>query len=94
MRDLCVQNLPRLQCFSFFLTFFSQGGYQAVKVHFHAEILGEFNEEVSLAIDGSPAVGRLVLHGTVVGPSIHFDMPKLNFGTVRAHVNDIWWKHE
>ena len=53
-----------------------------MKVHFHAELLGDFEEEVSLAIDGSPTVERLVLHGTVVGPSIHFDMPKLNFGTV------------
>ena len=53
-----------------------------MKVHYHAEILGEFQEEVKLAIDGSPTVEHLVLHGTVVGPSIHFDMPKLNFGTV------------
>ena len=58
-----------------------------MKVHFHGELLGDFEEEVSLAIDGSPTVERLVLHGTVVGPSIHFDMPKLNFGTVlRLHV--------
>lgn len=57
-------------------------GHQAVQITFKSEVLGEFREEFDFQIDGLPEPHKLRVVGNVIGPTFHFDIPKLRFGTV------------
>ena len=57
-------------------------GHQAIQITFSSAVLGEFKEEFLFQIDGSPHKLKLVFSGIVIGPTFHFDVPKLKFGTV------------
>lgn len=58
------------------------GGYQAVQIVFSSPLLGEFNETFNWKVDGLPEKIKIHLKGVVIGPTFHFDVPKLKYGTV------------
>lgn len=49
---------------------------------FSSAVLGDFKEEFFFTVDGSPEKLKLEFSGSVIGPTFHFDMPKLKFNTV------------
>lgn len=58
------------------------GGYQAIQIHFCSPILGDVNEVFEFAVEGSPEKLELKILGSVIGPTFHFNIPKLKFGVV------------
>ncbi|CAH3179307.1 unnamed protein product, partial [Porites evermanni] len=58
------------------------GGYQAIQVCFCSPILGDFNEVFQFEVEGSPEQLELKILGSVIGPTFHFNIPKLKFGVV------------
>ncbi|XP_068693384.1 hydrocephalus-inducing protein homolog [Montipora foliosa] len=58
------------------------GGYQAIQISFCSPILGDFNEVFYFAVEGSPDELKLGILGSVIGPTFHFNVPKLKFGIV------------
>lgn len=58
------------------------GEYQAIQVVFSSPLLGEFNEIFDWTVDGLPEKIQIHFKGSVIGPTFHFDVPKLKFGTV------------
>ncbi|XP_035679087.1 LOW QUALITY PROTEIN: hydrocephalus-inducing protein homolog [Branchiostoma floridae] len=57
-------------------------GHQAIQITFRSATLGDFQEDFYIAIDGSPQRLKLSFRGCVIGPTFHFDVPRLNFGVV------------
>ncbi|XP_074644164.1 hydrocephalus-inducing protein homolog [Tubulanus polymorphus] len=57
-------------------------GHQAILVTFSSEILGDFEEEFEFQIDGAPQRSKVKFSGSVIGPTFHFDVPKLKFGMI------------
>ncbi|KAM5296381.1 hydrocephalus-inducing protein homolog isoform 1-T2 [Glossophaga mutica] len=57
-------------------------GVQAVQITFSSAILGHFEEEFLVSVNGSPEPVRLTIRGCVIGPTFHFNVPALHFGDV------------
>ncbi|KAJ3129345.1 hypothetical protein HK098_001757 [Nowakowskiella sp. JEL0407] len=55
---------------------------QKINIMFKPDIIGEFLEEFSWNIEGSRESLKLIAKGRVVGPTFHFDLPKIDFGGV------------
>ncbi|XP_038004430.1 hydrocephalus-inducing protein-like [Motacilla alba alba] len=58
------------------------GGTQTVQISFSAPVLGWFEEEFQFSVAGSPTPVILTIKGCVTGPSLHFDLPELEFGDI------------
>ncbi|XP_041375521.1 hydrocephalus-inducing protein homolog [Gigantopelta aegis] len=58
------------------------GGYQAIQIIFKSPYLGDFSEEFSFQVDGSPQQLTITFVGSVIGPTFQFNVPKLKFGTI------------
>ncbi|XP_077982980.1 hydrocephalus-inducing protein homolog isoform X2 [Glandiceps talaboti] len=58
------------------------GGHQAIQITFCSPLLGDFDEDFYFSVDGSPLKLKLNFRGCVIGPTFHFDIPKLKFGSV------------
>ncbi|KAL5255873.1 hypothetical protein ACHWQZ_G011188 [Mnemiopsis leidyi] len=58
------------------------GELQLIKIVFSSHILGTFTETFRFAIKGAPDTLALRLHGTVIGPTFHFDTKCIKFGNV------------
>ncbi|XP_037371987.1 hydrocephalus-inducing protein homolog isoform X2 [Talpa occidentalis] len=58
------------------------GGVQAVQISFSSAILGHFEEEFLVSVNGSPEPVKLTIRGCVIGPTFHFNVPALHFGDV------------
>ncbi|XP_036253198.1 hydrocephalus-inducing protein-like isoform X2 [Molothrus ater] len=56
------------------------GGSQSVQISFSATVLGSFEEEFQFSVAGSPVPAILTIKGSVTAPSLHFDLPELDFG--------------
>ncbi|XP_042823900.1 hydrocephalus-inducing protein homolog isoform X5 [Panthera tigris] len=57
-------------------------GVQAVQISFSSSILGHFEEEFLVNVNGSPEPVKLTIRGCVIGPTFHFNVPALHFGDV------------
>ncbi|KAI4571668.1 hypothetical protein MJG53_013774 [Ovis ammon polii x Ovis aries] len=57
-------------------------GVQAVQISFSSAILGHFEEEFLVNVNGSPEPVKLTIRGCVIGPTFHFNVPALHFGDV------------
>ncbi|XP_036044752.1 LOW QUALITY PROTEIN: hydrocephalus-inducing protein homolog [Onychomys torridus] len=57
-------------------------GVQAVQISFSSAILGHFEEEFLIDVNGSPEPVKLTIRGCVIGPTFHFNIPALHFGDV------------
>ncbi|XP_039707976.1 hydrocephalus-inducing protein homolog isoform X13 [Pteropus medius] len=57
-------------------------GVQAVQISFSSVILGNFEEEFLVNVNGSPEPVKLTIRGCVIGPTFHFNVPALHFGDV------------
>ncbi|XP_027261798.1 hydrocephalus-inducing protein homolog isoform X2 [Cricetulus griseus] len=57
-------------------------GVQAVQISFSSTILGHFEEEFLIDVNGSPEPVKLTIRGCVIGPTFHFNVPALHFGDV------------
>ncbi|KAM6223795.1 hydrocephalus-inducing protein homolog [Rhynchocyon petersi] len=55
---------------------------QAIQISFSSTTLGYFEEEFLINVNGSPDPVKLTIRGCVIGPTFHFNVPALNFGTV------------
>ncbi|XP_006860378.1 PREDICTED: hydrocephalus-inducing protein homolog [Chrysochloris asiatica] len=55
---------------------------QAIHISFTSDILGHFEEEFLINVNGSPEPVKLTIRGCVIGPTFHFNVPALNFGDV------------
>ena len=53
-----------------------------IEVRFCSDVLGEFQETFIGQLTGQPAPLPLVLKGRVIGPSFHFSLEQIDFGTV------------
>uniref|UniRef100_H2XZ27 Hydin adenylate kinase-like domain-containing protein n=1 Tax=Ciona intestinalis TaxID=7719 RepID=H2XZ27_CIOIN len=62
-------------------------GHQALEFTFRSERLGSFQQDFSFSVDGSPDQIKLTVKGNVIGPTFHFDVPRLRFGTVSYGFN-------
>ena len=58
------------------------GELQLIKIVFSSHILGTFTESFKFAIKGAPNTLQLRMHGTVIGPTFHFDTTNIKFGNV------------
>nr|XP_054509114.1 hydrocephalus-inducing protein homolog [Agelaius phoeniceus] len=58
------------------------GGSQSVQISFSATVLGSFEEEFQFSVAGSPRPAILTIKGSVTAPSVHFDLPELDFGDI------------
>ncbi|XP_077046009.1 hydrocephalus-inducing protein homolog [Agelaius phoeniceus] len=58
------------------------GGSQSVQISFSATVLGSFEEEFQFNVAGSPRPAILTIKGSVTAPSLHFDLPELDFGDI------------
>ncbi|XP_064289404.1 uncharacterized protein LOC135308436 isoform X1 [Passer domesticus] len=58
------------------------GGSQTLQISFSATVLGRFEEEFRFSLAGSPTPAILTIKGSVTGPSLHFDLPELDFGDI------------
>nr|XP_054505046.1 hydrocephalus-inducing protein-like [Agelaius phoeniceus] len=58
------------------------GGSQSVQISFSATVLGSFEEEFQFSVAGSPRPAILTIKGSVTAPSLHFDLPELDFGDI------------
>jgi len=54
----------------------------AIEVRFCSDALGEFQETFIGQLTGQPAPLPLILKGRVVGPSFHFSLEQIDFGSV------------
>ncbi|XP_076989079.1 hydrocephalus-inducing protein homolog isoform X4 [Tamandua tetradactyla] len=57
-------------------------GVQAIQISFNSAILGHFQEEFLVNVNGSPEPVKLTIRGCVIGPTFHFNVPALHFGDV------------
>ncbi|XP_058135740.1 hydrocephalus-inducing protein homolog isoform X1 [Dasypus novemcinctus] len=57
-------------------------GVQAIQISFSSAILGHFQEEFLVNVNGSPEPVKLTIRGCVIGPTFHFNVPALHFGDV------------
>ncbi|KAB0347974.1 hypothetical protein FD754_012831 [Muntiacus muntjak] len=57
-------------------------GVQAIQISFSSTILGHFEEEFLVNVNGSPEPVKLTIRGCVIGPTFHFNVPALRFGDV------------
>ncbi|XP_053771126.1 hydrocephalus-inducing protein homolog isoform X8 [Desmodus rotundus] len=57
-------------------------GVQAIQITFSSAILGHFEEEFLVSVNGSPEPVKLTIRGCVIGPTFHFNVPALHFGDV------------
>ncbi|XP_064262735.1 hydrocephalus-inducing protein-like [Passer domesticus] len=57
-------------------------GSQTLQISFSATVLGRFEEEFRFSVAGSPTPAILTIKGSVTGPSLHFDLPELDFGDI------------
>uniref|UniRef100_A0A2K6KCF4 HYDIN axonemal central pair apparatus protein n=1 Tax=Rhinopithecus bieti TaxID=61621 RepID=A0A2K6KCF4_RHIBE len=57
-------------------------GVQAIQISFSSTILGNFEEEFLVNVNGSPEPVKLTIRGCVTGPTFHFNVPALHFGDV------------
>ncbi|XP_064239335.1 hydrocephalus-inducing protein homolog [Aotus nancymaae] len=57
-------------------------GVQALQISFSSAILGNFEEEFLVDVNGSPEPVKLTIRGCVIGPTFHFNVPALHFGDV------------
>ncbi|XP_059682609.1 hydrocephalus-inducing protein homolog [Gavia stellata] len=57
-------------------------GLQVIRISFSSTILGQFTEEFSFSVNGSPEPVTLTIRGCVIGPTFHFSVPSLCFGDV------------
>uniref|UniRef100_H2YKD6 Uncharacterized protein n=1 Tax=Ciona savignyi TaxID=51511 RepID=H2YKD6_CIOSA len=62
-------------------------GHQALEFTFKSEHLGSFEQDFYFSVDGSPEQIKLTVKGNVIGPTFHFDVPRLRFGTVSYGFN-------
>ncbi|XP_071959113.1 hydrocephalus-inducing protein homolog isoform X2 [Antedon mediterranea] len=58
------------------------GSHQAILISFCSSLLGDFDEVFEFHVDGSPTQLQLKFKGCVIGPTFHFDVPRLKFGTI------------
>ena len=58
------------------------GELQLIKIVFTSHILGTFTENFKFAVKGAPKTLQLRIHGTVIGPTFHFDTNNIKFGSV------------
>ncbi|XP_073081517.1 hydrocephalus-inducing protein homolog [Manis javanica] len=58
------------------------GGVQAVQISFSSAILGHFEQEFLVSVNGSPEPVKLTVRGCVIGPTFHFNVPALHFGDI------------
>lgn len=58
------------------------GKSQVVNITFCTDILGEFSEVFSIALQGSEEPLDCVIKGQVIGPTFHFDCQKIDYGIV------------
>ncbi|EDO27261.1 predicted protein, partial [Nematostella vectensis] len=65
-----------------FLLLITRNSLVMPAIHFCSPILGDFDELFSFAIEGSPEKLKLNIRGSVIGPTFHFNVPKLRFGTI------------
>ncbi|XP_003791425.1 hydrocephalus-inducing protein homolog isoform X2 [Otolemur garnettii] len=57
-------------------------GVQAIQISFSSSILGHFEEEFLVSVNGAPEPVKLTIRGCVIGPTFHFNVPALHFGNV------------
>ncbi|XP_032469168.1 hydrocephalus-inducing protein homolog [Phocoena sinus] len=57
-------------------------GVQAIQISFSSPILGHFEEEFLVNVNGSPEPVKLTIIGCVIGPTFRFNVPALHFGDV------------
>ncbi|KAM7059176.1 hydrocephalus-inducing protein homolog [Molossus nigricans] len=57
-------------------------GVQAIQISFSSTILGHFEEEFLVNVNGSFEPVKLTIRGCVIGPTFHFNVPALHFGDV------------
>lgn len=77
-------HTPLGRCFTFnpAESIIMPGAHQAINVHFSCPVLGAFEEDFYFLIDGQPEKAKVTFTGTVIGPTFHFDVDRLKFGTV------------
>nr|XP_051703218.1 hydrocephalus-inducing protein homolog isoform X2 [Oryctolagus cuniculus] len=57
-------------------------GVQAIQICFSPAVLGHFEEDFLVNVNGSPEPVKLTIRGCVIGPTFHFNVPALHFGDV------------
>ncbi|XP_076808093.1 hydrocephalus-inducing protein homolog isoform X2 [Clavelina lepadiformis] len=62
-------------------------GHQAIEITFRSECLGSFSQDFYFSVDGTPEPLKLTVKANVIGPTFHFDVPRLRFGTVSYGFN-------
>ena len=58
------------------------GMSQKIRIDFCSDILGEFSETFSFALQGCEEPLQCVIKGQVIGPTFHFDTSRIDFGIV------------
>eukprot|EP00667_Euglena_gracilis_P000008 EG_transcript_8 len=58
------------------------GVSQAIRIHFTSDLIGIINETFAFEIKGAKDPELLHVKGRVIGPTFHFDVDELDFGTV------------
>ncbi|KAJ3029566.1 UNVERIFIED_CONTAM: hypothetical protein HDU68_011780 [Siphonaria sp. JEL0065] len=58
------------------------GEQQLVEVSFNSDILGSFSDVLEWELEGASENLFLTLNGKVIGPTFHFDIPELDFGSL------------
>eukprot|EP00116_Pleurobrachia_bachei_P004133 sb/3464395/ len=58
------------------------GDLQLIKIVFQSNILGTFSEEFKFKIEGAKDINKIRMHGTVIGPTFHFNTECVKFGVV------------
>lgn len=65
------------------------GAFQAIDVTFSSPHLGDFSEDFFWEVEGLPYQHKLNFRGCVIGPTFHFDVPRLKFGTISYGMHEI-----
>jgi len=62
--------------------FLKPGLSETIQVSFESDMLGEFVEHFHFALQGNEEKLTTLIKGSVIGPSFHFDVTTIDFGTV------------
>ena len=62
--------------------FLKPGLSETIQVSFESDMLGEFAEHFHFALQGNEEKLTALIKGSVIGPSFHFDVTTIDFGTV------------
>ncbi|NXF94149.1 HYDIN protein, partial [Eubucco bourcierii] len=57
-------------------------GFRILEIYFCASTLGHFREEFRFQVEGCPEPVTITIRGCVTAPTLHFDVPCLQFGDV------------